>query len=154
MRKAQISALTLLLGLALAQGNLPMPTGSVQVRTYDLRTQQEFLDFIRPLRVLTVFGPSLPVPLDRVRGMTIDVIAGQAAPPTWVEEASRRGARVKVYLLPGRIADGSFFIADDRYLFTPTQAGWRVLESPEVVLIVKAYLARAMQVAAQMGVVR
>ncbi|WP_448377149.1 hypothetical protein [Fervidobacterium sp.] len=124
------------------------------MRTYDLKTQQEFLDFIRPLRALTVFGPSLPVPLDRVKGMTIDVIAGQAAPPTWTEEAKKRGARVKVWLLPGRVAEGSFFVADDRYLFTRTQGGWRVLESPEVALIVKAYLARAMQVAAEMGVVR
>uniref|UniRef100_A0A7V4A214 Uncharacterized protein n=1 Tax=Thermus tengchongensis TaxID=1214928 RepID=A0A7V4A214_9DEIN len=61
---------------------------------------------------------------------------------------------MRVYLLPGTIARGSFFVAGDRYLFTPSERGWRVVESPEVALIVKAYLAQAMRVAAEMGVVR
>lgn len=141
------------LALALSQG-VPMPTGEAQVRVTDLKTSQAYIDFLRPIRVLTVFGPSLPVPLDLVRGMSLDVIAGTAAPPTWVEEARKRGARVQVYLLPGRIAEGSFFLADDRYLFVPISGGWRVLESAEVALVVKGYLARAIQVARQSGVVR
>lgn len=149
----QLMGLAVALALALGQG-VPMPSGGVRVQVIDLRTSQAFIDFMRPIRVLMVFGPTLPVPLDLVRGMSLDVIAGQAAPPTWVEEARRRGARVQVYLLPGRIAKGSFFLADDRYLFVPIDGGWRVLESAEVVLVVKGYLARAIQVARQSGVVR
>ncbi len=145
--------LVVALSLALGQG-VPMPSGEARVQVTDLKTPQAFMDFMRPIRVLTVFGPSLPVPLDLVRGMSLDVIAGQAAPPTWVEEARKRGARVQVYLLPGRIAEGSFFLADDRYLFMPISGGWRVLESAEVALVVKGYLARAIQVARQSGVVR
>lgn len=145
--------LVVALALALGQG-VPMPSGEARVQMTDLKTPQAYADFLRPIRVLTVFGPSLPVPLDLVRGMSLDVIAGQAAPPTWVEEARKRGARVQVYLLPGRIAEGSFFLADDRYLFVPISGGWRVLESAEVALVVKGYLARAIQVAQQSGVVR
>lgn len=145
--------LVVALSLSLGQG-VPMPSGEARVQVTDLKTPQAFMDFMRPIRVLTVFGPSLPVPLDLVRGMSLDVIAGQAAPPTWVEEARKRGARVQVYLLPGRIAEGSFFLADDRYLFVPISGGWRVLESAEVALVVKGYLARAIQVAQQSGVVR
>lgn len=145
--------LVVALSLSLGQG-VPMPSGEARVQVTDLKTPQAFMDFMRPIRVLTVFGPSLPVPLDLVRGMSLDVIAWQAAPPTWVEEARKRGARVQVYLLPGRIAEGSFFLADDRYLFVPISGGWRVLESAEVALVVKGYLARAIQVAQQSGVVR
>lgn len=145
----------LVVALSLSLGQVvPMPSGEARVQVTDLKTPQAFMDFMRPIRVLTVFGPSLPVPLDLVRGMSLDVIAGQAAPPTWVEEARKRGARVQVYLLPGRIAEGSFFLADDRYLFVPISGGWRVLESAEVALVVKGYLARAIQVAQQSGVVR
>ena len=145
----------LALGAVLAQTppNLPMPTGSVQPKVYEVRPEQ-MADFMRPIRTAIVFGPDLPFPLELTRGMTLEVIAGKDLPPKWVDEAKRRGARVRVYLLPGTIARGSFFVAGDRYLFTPSERGWRVVESPEVALIVKAYLAQAMRVAAEMGVVR
>lgn len=145
----------LALGGAVAQTppNLPMPTGSVQPKVYEVRPEQ-MADFMRPIRTAIVFGPDLPFPLELTRGMSLEVIAGKDLPPRWVDEARRRGARVKVYLLPGTIARGSFFVAGDRYLFTPSERGWRVVESLEVALIVKAYLAQAMRVAMEMGVVR
>lgn len=144
--------LVVFLGLALAQ--VPMPQ-QPQVRQYNL-SPQELLSLVRDARKVLVFGPSLPFPLTRelVRDKEIEVIAGLEAPPTWTKEAERLGARVRMYLLPGRIAPGAFMLLDDLYLVSPAGNRWQVVESREVVMVVRAYMNMAMDVARQMGVVR
>lgn len=145
-----------LLGLlmAWAQG-FPMPH-QPQIRHFQAKTS-EVLNLVRDARTVLVFGPSLPFPMTRelVRDKTIEVIAGLQAPPGWTGEATRLGAQVRTYLLPGRIAPGAFMILDDQYLVSPVgKEVWQVVQSREVVMVVRAYMKMAMDVARQMGVVR
>lgn len=154
MRRLLIIPLFGLLVGVLAQG-VPMPQ-QAQVRQFNVKAQ-EMLGLVRDARVVLVFGPSLPFPLTRelMRDKTLEVIAGLEAPPSWTKEAERLGAQVRAYLLPGKIAPGAFMLLDDLYLVSPAgKDTWQVVQSREVVMVVRAYMRMAMDVARQMGVVQ
>ncbi|WP_342664353.1 hypothetical protein [Thermus islandicus] len=118
---------SLLLSLALAQG-LP------QVRELPPRELYWFL--VNRVQEAMVVGLPPEGLGEALKGKRLTLVLGREALPSWA-----RGARA--VRLGGSLVAGWFLLADGRFFVAPKGQAYLVVESPEVVAVLRGYFAVA-----------
>jgi hypothetical protein len=124
-----------LLALALALLSSALAQGIPQVRELSERELYWFLaNRTQEVRVVGLPPASLGEALKEKR---LTLVLGREAPPSWA-----RGA--KVVRLGGTPMAGWFLLADGRFFAAPRGEAFVVVESPEVVAVLRGYFAVAL----------